>query len=227
MCAVQRLGTKKQPDTKPYQFSHSPFCQPAHLTIATIPQPQVQFSTFTRWCWLIQGLFYASSLARCQQRAKLAASRATHILFQISWASAILVTVVSYGVLVPACALLPVPAHKQDMVTVLLSPQGHIMHSFNTFMIWLVFKLDHTLYAQPRDFPYFILFCMCYVGFEYWFHATYGLFHYPFLDYNKPFPLPECSYAALIGVSWLFWSVICKVSAQRRRQTVKLAEKLH
>eukprot|EP00966_Prymnesium_polylepis_P102018 2362763-Prymnesium_polylepis.1 len=80
----------------------------------------VQVSTFTRWSWMLQGLYFACANLRLPIARQL---------FGVSLSSAMLVTIMVYAVLVPGAWLRPQPAHLAGNIAVLTSPQGHIMHS--------------------------------------------------------------------------------------------------
>jgi hypothetical protein len=138
-------------------------------------------------------------------------SRVTQILFGISTASAILVTTVTYGVLVPGAIMLPQPEHRAGMVTVLFSWQGHTMHSLNTLFMLCDTYLSKQI-MQPKDAIYGLLWGGSYVLFEWIFHQYTNMWHYPFMDYNKP--AAPVIYMVLLAVFMLYWFLGCKISAR-------------
>eukprot|EP00929_Paragymnodinium_shiwhaense_P107178 TRINITY_DN73244_c0_g1_i1.p1 TRINITY_DN73244_c0_g1~~TRINITY_DN73244_c0_g1_i1.p1 ORF type:complete len:275 (-),score=46.27 TRINITY_DN73244_c0_g1_i1:537-1361(-) len=174
----------------------------------------MQFSTFTRWSWMLQGLYYCIALfASISPQADGSSSsfslqRAAQILFQMSFGTAMLVTTVTYTVLVPGAVLINHPPHRAGNIEILLSPQGHIMHSLNT-----VFIVSEMLLCRRQKFPgigmwvsdliYGVLWCLAYVMFEWIFHWRTGLWHYPFLDYHKA--SAEAAHLVLVAVFVAFW----------------------
>merc|ERR1712139_338181 len=93
---------------------------------------RMQLTTFTRWCFLLQGVYYWLSMA---ENLHPILARVNQVLFGLSFSSALLVTLVTYGVLVPAALLIDHPPHMHGNIQILMSPQGHIMHSMNTVFI--------------------------------------------------------------------------------------------
>merc|ERR1712008_375192 len=79
----------------------------------------VQFSTFTRWSWMVEGLYFVCANLHY---AGVLPARLTQVLFGISMASAFMVTTITYIILVPGTILIPQPAHKQGAISILLSP---------------------------------------------------------------------------------------------------------
>jgi len=166
----------------------------------------VQFSTFTRWCWMLQGIYFAAANLH---HFGILPSRLVQVLFGVSLASAFLVTTVTYGVLVPGALLLSHPAHKQGAIEILLSPSGHAMHLLNTvFMVSDMVLSKHTM--QPADVIYGGAWQLLYAAFEWVFHYYTGAWHYPFLDYNLPYA------AAIYGIIHLvfcgYWCLGCRIS---------------
>jgi hypothetical protein len=167
----------------------------------------VQFSTFTRWCWMLQGIYFAAANIN---HFGILPSRLVQVLFGLSLASAFLVTTMTYIVLVPGALLLPHPAHKQGAITILLSPSGHAMHLLNTvFMVSDMILSKQSM--QPPDMVFGGVWALLYVSFEWVFHHYTGAWHYPFLNYNLPYA------SAIYGIIWLvfcgYWQLGCRISA--------------
>jgi hypothetical protein len=171
----------------------------------------VQFSTFTRWCWILEGVYFTAANVAHYVRGP-ATSRIAQILFGVATASAMMVTTVTYGVLVPGALLIPMPEHRQGSIEVLLSWQGHTMHSANSlFMICDTYLSKQSM--QRKDMIYGIGWGISYVLFEWVFYAYTDAWHYPFMNYNAPFAV--VIYAVLLGVFSLYWYIGCKASDSR------------
>jgi len=162
----------------------------------------------------MQGLYYSVAMLAALAPAKTSGGsavlqRAAQILFQVSLGAALLVTTVTYSVLVPGSTLIEHPPHRQGNISVLLSPQGHIMHALNTIFILIEMsqcrRQGFPIGIWLRDLPFGVLFCVSYLVFEWIFYSYTGFWHYPFLDYDKPFA--EVSHLALVGAFVAFWYV--------------------
>lgn len=171
----------------------------------------MQLTTFTRWCWMLQGVYYALAVVSAVWPGL---SRTCAVLHEVSLATALLVTGITYGVLVPCALLLEQPDHRRGSIQLLLTPQGHIMHSANT-----LFMLVDTKLTGPAgrvwlsDLRYGIAFGVTYSVFEWWFHHVTGLWHYPFMDYNQPFA--ELAYLALFAVLLLCWMLAAAFTGEK------------
>lgn len=167
----------------------------------------IQFTTFTRWCWMLEGLYFFCAIL---SQLGVTGSRTTQLLFSVSLASAVLVTTVTYGVLVPGVLFTPQPVHRQGHVEILFSTQGHIMHSLNlSFMLIDAMFSKRLMYQQ--DLIWGVSWCLTYVCFEWWYHFVTGQWHYPFLDFNKSFA--PASYAALQLTFIGYWFACCLLTS--------------
>ncbi|KAL1522611.1 hypothetical protein AB1Y20_017594 [Prymnesium parvum] len=149
-----------------------------------------QFTSFTRWCWILQGVYFVS--------ANLGL-RCARVLFSVSLSSALLVTSFVYLVLIPGALLRPQPGHKAGNVALLVSTQAHIMHLCNTLQLLWDLWFAKTYTAQLSDAQYSIAWGLMYVVFEWIFHHYSGMWHYPFLDFTKPFS--SLSYTGVLCTS--------------------------
>lgn len=166
-----------------------------------------QFSTFTRWCWMLEGLFFISAnLSDC---FGMLSPRFVQALFGVTSSSAIMVTTVTYGLLVPGALLLDNPPARQGSIEILLSYQGHAMHSLNlVFMLCELWFSGRTM--QLADLPFGLSWGFLYICFEWTFFYYNGIWHYPFLNYNHPFAL--LFHIILVGVFAVYWIWGCKLS---------------
>jgi len=169
----------------------------------------IQFTTFTRWCWICEGVYFVA--ANCMHFS-LVSPRFVQMLFGVSLASAFVVTTVTYGVLVPGALLRPQPIHRRGSITLLLSPAGHAMHSFNTIFILFDMWLSRQS-MQPADMFLGVCWGSAYVVFEWVFHHYTHAWHYPFLNYNLPYAW--AAYGALFLVFAGYWVLGCEVSAPK------------
>lgn len=168
----------------------------------------MQFTTFTRWCWMLQAVYYALAVAA---RAVPLLSRACLVLFEVCVATALLVTTVTYTVLIPGALLTPQPPHRRGAIELLLSTQGHIMHSMNTVFILSDYALSRSASrVWMAHLPYGIAFGVAYVLFEWAFHSSTGFWHYPFMNYDLAFA--EVAYLALFAAFTFFWRLAAHVS---------------
>eukprot|EP00966_Prymnesium_polylepis_P219246 5072771-Prymnesium_polylepis.1 len=62
---------------------------------------------------------------------------------------------------------------------------------------------------RPADVTHGICFCVLYVMFEWWFYHHMGTWHYPFLNYEKPYA--SLMYAGTFGVFVASWAVGCQL----------------
>ena len=126
----------------------------------------LQFSTFTRWSWLLQGIFYVC--------ANLQLNSVSQSLFGVCLSSALLTTFMSYTVLVPGALLIPQPAHKASSIRLLLSPQAHIMHTCNTLQIVTDLWLCRGFTMQPAGMRYGVGWPFTFLLFEWAFYDQTG-----------------------------------------------------
>mmetsp|Transcript_6232 Transcript_6232/g.14270 ORF Transcript_6232/g.14270 Transcript_6232/m.14270 type:complete len:142 (-) Transcript_6232:107-532(-) len=133
-------------------------------------------------------------------------------MFEVSMVSAFLVTSVTYTVLVPGALFVEQPSSRRGAVEILLSPQGHVMHSLNTVFIltdFAVSRCKRQVFMQ--DVIFGILWSFSFAVFEWVFHSRTGLWHYPFMDYNRP--TAELAYIGLAAVFFGFWRLAALVTA--------------
>eukprot|EP00931_Biecheleriopsis_adriatica_P045756 TRINITY_DN26213_c0_g1_i1.p1 TRINITY_DN26213_c0_g1~~TRINITY_DN26213_c0_g1_i1.p1 ORF type:complete len:259 (-),score=22.38 TRINITY_DN26213_c0_g1_i1:104-880(-) len=167
-----------------------------------------QFSTFTRWCWMLEGVYFAVASLN---HFFLGMPRLVQVLFGMSLSSAVMVTTITYGVLVPGAVFMPLPKAKQGAVTILLSYQGHIMHSLNlVFILSDMWISGQTM--QLADMPFGISWGLTYLVFEWIFQHFTGVWHYPFLNYTLPFTL--LIHLLLLAVLAAYWYLGCKLSGR-------------
>ena len=178
----------------------------------------VQFSTFTRWSWMVEGLYFVCANLHY---IGILPARATQILFGISMASAFMVSTITYGVLVPGALLLPQPDHKQGAISILLSPSGHIMHSVNTVFILCDARFSKQC-MQQADVALGAGWALLYLVFEWVFHYHTGGWHYPFLNYDLPYA--SLVHMALFAVFCGYWLLGCRICAPPPPPAHKRAE---
>jgi len=154
---------------------------------------------FTVWCWTAQGVYFALALASSLGVALPQPLICLQwILFEVSLAMALLVTIIVTFVLVPVGIKRGHPVHFMFTWYVLA------MHNGNTLLMILELVLnrfDIHAYHYPTVLAYGIL----YVLFA-WANERYGVgaFYYFFLDYTRPYAL--FAYLGLFAaVSVFYW----------------------
>lgn len=155
---------------------------------------------------MLQGVYYMVAIVASAAPASRAnfLCRLVHPLYQTSMSTAFLVTFVTYCVLVPGAFLVKIQPHLRGAIDILLSPQGHIMHVLCTvFILTEVWALQGAVHVEIADFRYAVGYGALYLVFEWLFHAQTGIWHYPFLDYDRP--MAELSHLALFLALAAFW----------------------
>jgi hypothetical protein len=147
-----------------------------------------RFTTFTSWSWALQGAYFASA-AYCSAlhlapgllglpSPSAAVLDVTWVLYEVSLATSMLVTVVVTFVLFPAAARL-------DNTALLLFPDALMMHNLN--VVFMAAELVLTAVpVQPTHFIFAVLWGSVYVMFSWLWLARTGVVYYFFLDYRKP-----------------------------------------
>eukprot|EP00928_Gymnodinium_smaydae_P044887 TRINITY_DN29962_c0_g1_i1.p1 TRINITY_DN29962_c0_g1~~TRINITY_DN29962_c0_g1_i1.p1 ORF type:complete len:167 (+),score=17.02 TRINITY_DN29962_c0_g1_i1:439-939(+) len=155
---------------------------------------------------MLEGLYFICASA---SHAGLIPSRCVQKLFAVCMTAAVMVTTVTYGVLVPGAILLPQPIHREGAITLLFSWQGHVMHSLNLVFMLLDFWFSRQQ-MELADMPYGVTLGVSYVMFEWVFFHKTGFWHYPFLNYNNVWA--PGAYLALFFFFGLHWTLGCKLT---------------
>ena len=146
-----------------------------------------RFTPFTVWCWVCQGLYFGLAVllslshegyVDLKQYTPLVSSTA-HILFEISFATAFLVSAVVTYVLIPATIKRKLPLDNFFM------PLPKIMHNANVVFISMELILNKIDFNFSHH-PYLLFYAMAYVVFAWAWFEVKGLFYYFFLDYVRP-----------------------------------------
>ena len=170
----------------------------------------MKVSTFTRCCWLLEGAYFL--LASCSHFYPYPVlSRITEIIFGVVTASAILVTTVTYGVLVPGAMFLSVPKHLAGDLQDMYSWESHSMHIANSVFMLIEAKLSKRE-MKAKDSVYGMIWGVTWVIHEWIFYQYTRMWHYPFMDYNAP--LAPVVYTALLAALMMYWYLGCRVTAK-------------
>lgn len=159
-------------------------------TFKTLHLMHIQrFSPFTVWCWLIQCLYFTLvgllSIAKILSPDSLklflpvsAVKLMVWILYEISFTSAYLVSIVVTYLLIPGLRLKFKGAEDEFFKFFPL-----LFHNANVILICIESILNYIPFSTWH-FPFLILYGLTYVTFSwYWFKKT-GVFYYFFLDYE-------------------------------------------
>lgn len=184
------------------------------------------FTTFTRWCWLLEGVYFiVANLASETHTLKKdrreggalvrALSRASQALVGVCMASALLVTVVVYAFLVPSALLLPQPAHRQGAIEILFSGPSHVMHSCNLLFMLIDLRLSpRAVIMRGDDLKLGLAWCTLYFAFAIGLYEGTGFLHYPFLDYKGGKGLHAfAACVVVVGVYVGFWRLGTRLCA--------------
>lgn len=175
-----------------------------------------RFTTFTSWCWSMQGVYFCIS-AYCSA-AHLYPGRlsppppavhaATWVLYEVCLATSILVTVVVTFVLIPTAKR--TDGHKQFFTW-----EPLLMHNANiAFMIAEL--LLTAIPVHPVHFSFAAILGVSYVIFSwFWFWST-GVFYYFFLDFRrKKAVLMQLALVVALVVFYGFGWAVCALSMSR------------
>lgn len=154
-----------------------------------------RFTTFTVWCWGIQGIYYAiASFVSLSDAGWLpqalspsptsvpvvVACQAAWVLYEVSFSVAFLVSAVVTFVLIPATV-------RRGLLLdsfYLLLPL--IMHNLNALNMALELSLNSLPFCTAHG-VFVLLFGMSYVLFSWYWFSRRGIFYYFFLDYERPY----------------------------------------
>ena len=166
-----------------------------------------RLTTFTTQCWMLQGLYFAAaalaSLAHLGGFSLPAPLlRATHMLFDVCVATAMLVTAVVTFVLIPARISRGDAAGLARMLTW----RPMCMHNLNLLFVatemlfnGLPIVLSHALFPA--------IFGIQYVLTSWWWLKRTGIVYYPFLDPTLPPAKAIAVHAGLFGVLVAFFAL--------------------
>lgn len=154
-----------------------------------------RFTMFTMICWLLQGIYFTLS-AYCSFAFSFNYTvpdtllMLTWIFYEMSFATAYLVTIVVTFVLIPAHRKKGLPLDNFFKITALTFHNGNVlMMMTETLLNSLTFKFSH--------FPFIVLFGQIYVLYSWYLYSKLEVFYYFFLDY-------ELEYAVFWQLGLLF-----------------------
>jgi hypothetical protein len=169
-------------------------------TVNLLLKHHTRFTPFTVWCWTCQAIYFGLSTActfsvvlkenpMISQKIGLGTFiipqyllSLTHILFELSFSVAFLVTIVVTFVLIPQGRKRGQPVENFFKFFSLL------FHNANVLFM-LIEILTNRIPFIFTHFPFLVAYGLCYVMFSwYWFEKN-GIFYYFFLDYDRPYAL--------------------------------------
>lgn len=155
------------------------------------------FLTFTVWCWIVQGIYFSSTLAlHFITGLPDWFIQMTMILFEISLSVSVLVTFVVSFVLIPK-----INKSGSDLGP-MIRPISLIMHNAN-ILFMTTELLFNRIEMDIGHLPFSILFGLLYVFNAWALSYKYGFFFYYFLNYNFKYAL--LSYTALVSILAIFF----------------------
>ncbi|KAJ3275856.1 hypothetical protein HDV01_006722 [Terramyces sp. JEL0728] len=165
----------------------------------------IRFCTFTLWSWLIQGIYFALTIAaQFGYITNLYVLEGIVILFELATSVAILVTVVVTFVLVPGAA-------KGDVKNMVGLFRFQVLLTHNANVAFMVTELVlNNIKFKYSHFPYAGLFGITYIAFSWVLAQKIGVFFYNFLNYN--FPKVLVAYTALLFALSVFFSIAFAIS---------------
>jgi hypothetical protein len=140
---------------------------------------------FTVWCWSLQGIYFAAAvylgLAHILHwSVHPVVLTATPILYEISFATAYLVTFLVTYVLIPGTI------RRGVNPTTFFKFFPLLMHNANALFMMTELLLNDIPFRFSH-FPYIVFFGQAYVIFSWHVYRRIGVFYYFFLDYELKF----------------------------------------
>jgi hypothetical protein len=164
-----------------------------------------RLTTFTVWCWVLLSSYFAIA-ALCSimvlfldAQVPVFMARVACVMYEATFASAYIVTMVVTFVLIPAASKRNMPTHT------FFDPIPVLLHNANVIFIGIETLMNRAPLFGAH-FPYGQLFGLAYVVFAWYWYTKIGAFYYFFLDYNRPY--------ASVWYLGLFALVICLLSYQ-------------
>jgi hypothetical protein len=157
------------------------------------------FLTFTVWCWIVQGIYFSSTLAlHFIPGMPNWFIQMTMILFEISLSVSILVTFIVSFVLIPKI--------NRDGIDLspMVRPISLIMHNAN-ILFMTTELLFNRIEMDIGHLPFSILFGLLYVINAWALAYKSGFFFYFFLNYNFKHAL--LSHTALVSILGVFFAM--------------------
>jgi hypothetical protein len=145
-----------------------------------------RLTTFTVWCWVLLSSYFAIA-SICSTMVLFLGTpvpvflaRAACVMYEVSFASAYIVTIVVTFVLIPAASKRNMPTHT------FFDPIPVLLHNANVIFIGIETIMNRAPIFSAH-FPYGQLFGLAYVAFAWYWYTKIGAFYYFFLDYNRPY----------------------------------------
>jgi hypothetical protein len=148
-----------------------------------------RFSMFTVWCWTIQGIYFLlagihsyhylynqTSTIPLTLDPTSPLSIVTWVLFELSFASAFMVSATVTFVLIPGLKARNMPT------TTFYTFFGLLFHNANIILIVMDAMLN-SIPVNSMHVPFGMLYAMSYVAFSWYWFEKKGVFYYFFLDY--------------------------------------------
>lgn len=150
-----------------------------------------RLTTFTVWCWVLLSSYFALASA-CSVTALFLGrpvpdllARAACVVYEVSFASAYIVTVVVTFLLIPAASKRNMPTHT------FFEPIPLLLHNGNVIFMGVETLLNRVP-IFPAHLPYGQLYGLAYLLFAWYWYTKIGAFYYFFLDYNRPYAVVWC-----------------------------------
>jgi len=127
------------------------------------------------------------------------------VMYQVTTASSLLVTVIVTFVLVPGSI------KKGRSTEPMFQWPAQVMHNCN-----LLFMLTELLFNRlgfiPAHFAFAVLYGLWYVYFSWWFLRYAGVVFYPFLDPSKPWPVSVGIHVCLLSAFGVFFYMMMRIN---------------
>ncbi len=142
-----------------------------------------RFTMFTVWSWCVQLLYFGlSSYLTFIDGSNRQLIHACVVLYELSFASAYLVTMVTTFVLIPAQVKRGIGADN------FFRPYSLIMHNLNVVNVAIEMIFNKIPFTACH-FPFSILFGVAYTVFAWYWYEVKGIFYYFFLDYRNKYAI--------------------------------------
>jgi len=175
-------------DRNPHVFTLMTYSG-SRLTPCAVPVTGFErLTTFTVQCWTLQLLYFslgtvasALQLSRSSFRVPVLFARCMHVLYEVSVATALLVTVTVTFVLLPE----RIKRADYEGARRMLGWRPQLMHNAN-LLFATTELLFNSLPIVPSHFVFGALFAVQYAFMSWWWLKRSGVVYYPFLDPTLP-----------------------------------------
>eukprot|EP00635_Sarcinochrysidales_sp_CCMP3193_P014782 CAMPEP_0118894174 /NCGR_PEP_ID=MMETSP1166-20130328/3070_1 /TAXON_ID=1104430 /ORGANISM="Chrysoreinhardia sp, Strain CCMP3193" /LENGTH=315 /DNA_ID=CAMNT_0006833061 /DNA_START=202 /DNA_END=1150 /DNA_ORIENTATION=- len=161
---------------------------------------KLRLVTFTMQTWILQGIYFSLAAAASLGMSGVPLGL-THVLFEVTWSIAHLVTTVTTYVLIPAA----VKVRGDEKPLSILERDQLILHNANVLFANVDCAVNNMRLVQAHC-SYAGLWCCVYVAFIWSWGSYAGYVPYFFIDYSLPFFTVAALHLGLLVVGLAFFT---------------------